>query len=421
MLLVLLNAPNSAQSFITVNNTHFEKNGEPYYFLGTNFWYGMNLSSKGPGGDRERLIRELDQLKSLEINNLRIMAASEGPDSEPWRMLPSLQTAPGIYNEDLLDGLDFLLAEMAKREMYAVMCLNNFWVWSGGMAQYVQWFTDKPIPYPTPDNEQWTKYSLYTSKFYSNRKAKAAFENHLRFIVNRTNAYTGKLYKNDPTIMAWQLANEPRGMFKAGKYRRWIRKSAALIKSLDSNHLVTIGSEGNTPWPVGNNTYKDHKNPLIDYVTMHIWIQNWRWYDPSKPEQSYPKGLEKAKAYFEKHIQIAEKLGKPIVLEEFGISRDLNNHDPESSIQWRDTYYSEIFQMIYDNAKSGSPIGGANFWAWGGEGRPQAPKAIWKAGDNFIGDPPHELQGWYSVYDEDETTLDIIREFATLMNEIERK
>ena len=105
--LLLLFAAVFAQSpFIRVEGTHFVKNGKPYYYLGTNFWYGLNLGSRGQGGDRDRLIRELDRLQGLGVTNLRVMAASEGPDTEPWRMAPALQSGPGEYNADVLDGLD---------------------------------------------------------------------------------------------------------------------------------------------------------------------------------------------------------------------------------------------------------------------------------------------------------------------------
>ena len=55
--------------FINVNGKQFIRDGKPYYFLGTNFWYGMNLGSSGQGGDRDRLLRELDHLKKIGVKN----------------------------------------------------------------------------------------------------------------------------------------------------------------------------------------------------------------------------------------------------------------------------------------------------------------------------------------------------------------
>lgn len=405
--------------FITVKNTQFLKNGTPYYFLGTNLWYGMNLGIEGDEASRERLLKELDQLQSLGVNNLRIMAASEGPDSAPWRMSPSLQPGLGTYNEKLLKGLDFLLAEMGKREMHAVVCLNNMWPWSGGFAQYINWVTGDSIPYPPPaPNGSWMKYINYSARFFKNKKALDAYYQHVEFIVNRINSISGIPYKDDPTIMSWQLANEPRAVTSGRAYRRWIKKTAALIKKLDTNHLVSIGSEGDAFIPFSRKFKREHRIRDIDYTTMHIWIQNWSWYDPANPEKTFSSALDKAKKYIQRHTSIAEKLNKPIVLEEFGIARDNENYNPDSPVKYRDRYYTEIFKLVHQLASEGHAVAGANFWAWAGEGRPRTPKAIWKPGDDFIGDPPFEYQGWYSIYNTDTSTLKIIKDYASMMTQL---
>jgi mannan endo-1,4-beta-mannosidase len=402
-----------AQPFVEVRGKHFFKDDQPYYFLGANFWYGMHLGAASAPGSRDRLRAELDQLQAICVNNLRIMAASEGPDDAPWRVTPSLQPRPGQYHEALLEGLDFLLMEMGKRNMTAVVCLNNFWPWSGGFAQYHRWFGGSPIPYPPPaEGGSWFTFARYSSRFYKNELAMAAFDEHIRKIVGRVNSLTGRAYRDDPTIMSWQLANEPRGIFRPRAFRRWVKRAAGLIKSLDPHHLVSLGSEGSTAGPTGNHFRKDHASDLIDYTTIHIWIQNWGWYDPERAEATYAHALSKATAYIDRHLARAEKLGKPLVLEEFGISRDGGDHDPAAATRQRDRYFEAIFQHVFSLAERGTAMAGCNFWAWGGQGRPRAPRAIWQNGDALIGDPPHEHQGWYSVYDKDESTLEVIKKYA---------
>jgi mannan endo-1,4-beta-mannosidase len=420
VLMVLVTACSSP--YVQVKDEHFEIEGKRYAFLGTNFWYGLNLGAKGAGGDRARLIRELDRLKALGINNLRIMAGSEGPDTEPYRMTPSLQSAPGVYNQDVLEGLDFLLQEMRARDMYAIVCLTNFWNWSGGLGQYLVWsHAADSIPYPPPHpGGDWGTYQKFTAKFYSNPAAVDILNNHILHIVTRTNTLTGKPYREDPAIMAWQLGNEPRGVDNVDAYRKWISQTAALIKSLDQNHLLTIGSEGTTSSSfAGTDPERDHSDPNIDYMTIHIWVQNWDIYNPAKPDSTLEPAIDYALQYLDHHVDIARKLHKPLVMEEFGISRDGNSHDAASPVTIRDRYYEKIFSAVYEHARQpGSVVSGCNFWAWGGEGRPRKAEGLWHSGDNFIGDPPHEAQGWYSVYDTDTTTQSVIRDFAAKMDNL---
>jgi len=422
LLLTLFGVSAYGSDFVKVKGTQFQINDKPYYYIGANYWYGAHLGSSGTYGDRERLLRELDHLAAHGVKNLRIMAGSEGPANQPLRVQPAMQEAPGVYNQEVLEGLDFLLQEMAKRNMKAVMCLTNFWHWSGGMAQYVAWADKTTIPYPPPAKDgSWDRYQKYTATFYTNQQAKEAYNQHVRYIVNRTNSLTGLPYKNDPVIMSWELANEPRGMKQRSAYLKWIKDTVTLIKSLDANHLVTIGSEGDTPNPeyAGVRYLEDHKNSGIDYGTMHIWIENFGWYEPKKPEQSYPGALEKAKDYFNKHLKESETLGLPMVFEEFGIARDQRSMDPKSTTKWRDQYLATMFNQVFEAAEQGRAAAGANFWAYSGEGRPRTnDEAFWQLGDDLLGDPAHEPQGWYGVYNTDISTFKIISDIAAKMDAI---
>ena len=425
-LFLLLNSCNliaqTSKSFVKVKGIHFYIGDQRYYFVGSNFWYGMNLGSKGEGGDRARLVRELDALKKLGINNLRILALTEGPDSEPFRIIPSVQPTPGNFDESLLEGLDYLLSEMSKRDMYAVVCLGDFWHWSGGLGQYLVWANKaNSIPYPPPhQNGSWETYQRFASLFYSVPLAKEMYLNAVKKIITRKNSITGKAYTEDPTIMSWQLANEPRGIDNEKDFNNWVDSTAGIIKNLDKNHLVNVGLEGYTPYKnfAGTNMIEVNNGKNIDYTTAHIWVQNWEWYDPKNHKNTYPIAIANMKKYLIEHIDAAKTLGKPLVIEEFGIGRDSGSHETNSYVTVRDQYYATMFQEIFNASSSNTPVAGVNFWAWGGEGRPKKAEGMWNKEDQFIGDPPHETQGWYSVYDKDFSTHKIIKKYATKMKQL---
>ena len=44
----------------------------------------------------------------------------------------------------------------------------------------------------------------------------------------------------------------------------------------------------------------------------------------------------------------------------------------------------------------GRGVAGVNLWSWGGEGRPLDHR-WWVEGDPLTGDPPHEVQGKYTI------------------------
>lgn len=398
-------------NFIRVENGKFILAGEDYHFKGANYWQGMNLGAK-ESGDRKRLLNDLDKMQEMGITNLRILASSEGDEDMKYSVHPALQSAPGVYNDDVFGGLDFLLSEMAKRDMKAVMVLGNFWTWSGGFTQYLKWSGQGEIPYPQDVEYSWQNFTDYSKQFYFNDKAQKMMENHISTIVSRKNYVNGVLYSEDATIMSWQLSNEPRGYDVPEQYRKWTKKTASYIKSLNIKQLISLGTEGNTPGKnAGVNALLDNDNTDIDYITMHIWAQNWGWFAPGDGDEKYNETIAKVDAYWNDHVAVAKKLNKPIVLEEFGLARDESSYLPSSSTVSRDKYFNYIFSKVRESVKEEDAVRGFNFWSYTGEARPPRPGEFWKKGDVLLGDPPHELQGWYGVYDKDTSTINLVSRF----------
>ena len=392
-------------TFVTRQGLQFMDGGKRYVFVGANFWQGMSLGSTGPGGDIARLRRELDRLKALGITNVRVVASAEGPDTAPYRIVPSLMPMPGVYNEDVFKGLDLFLDELNQRGIRAVMVMNNYWEWTGGMAQYVSWVQGTPIPDRIAPGGVYATYIQYVDRFYACTACQTMYRAHIMTVINRVNTVNGRKYRDDPTIFSWQLANEPRDYPS-----NWVGDTAQYIKSLDPNHMVSVGSEGtwasNTTGTAASNFFTaTHQSQYIDYATCHIWVEPWGMYDPNNSTAAALQTVTTfATGYLRDHDTLSKALGKPLVLEEFGLARDGwtagGKYDPAATVTNRDKYYRSLFAVVEASlAAPGGALAGDNFWAWGGEARPPS---------KWTGDPPHETPGWFSVYDMDTSTQAVI-------------
>lgn len=405
----------AAQSaYVRVEGRTFSIGKKPYYFVGANYWYGglLGLETNERRGI-ERLRRELDHLKQNGVTNLRILAGAEGvgPMNGVIRVGPPLQPTQGKFDGHALDGLDLVLDEMRKRDMRAVIFLSNNWEWSGGWQQYLIWNKEIDAKWLT-QKPDWDELRDLTTKFYSCQRCIADYFAQVRYVLKRKNRVNGRRYTADPTIMAWEIANEPRPMRPAANeaYSRFIRNSAALIRSLDKRHLITAGHEGRIGTESNELFESVHDDPNIDYLTIHIWPKNWGWLKADDMSGTLQNSIDKTRDYISDGLKSSTRLNKPLVIEEFGMPRDSFSFDPASAVGMRDTYFSSILTFI--GPKSGAA--GANFWAYGGVARPVKGQTYWKPGDELMGDPPMEEQGLNSVFDSDATTWRVIRSFADL-------
>uniref|UniRef100_A0A6N2NAG8 mannan endo-1,4-beta-mannosidase n=1 Tax=Salix viminalis TaxID=40686 RepID=A0A6N2NAG8_SALVM len=100
-------------------------------------------------------------------------------------------------------------------------------------------------------------------------------------LLTRKNTITGIEYRNDPTIFAWELMNEPRCISdpSGDTLQDWIEEMSAFVKTIDKNHLLTVGLEAVNPelWAssLGSDFVRNSKVPAIDFASVHIYPDHW--------------------------------------------------------------------------------------------------------------------------------------------------
>ncbi|KAJ2717626.1 hypothetical protein H4S00_004185 [Coemansia sp. D1744] len=408
--------------FVTAHNTHLERNHHTFVVRGANYWQAMNLGMSSGPGNRSRVLHDLQQLSSMGINTLRILAASEASQfgQAPDRIRPELTQSPGIYNNDVWEGLDWILAQLPHFNMTACISVGNFWTWSGGAPQYVSWATSTRIPYPVQWDHKhkvfsggdYDEFLTYTAHFYNNTHAQKWYRTHIRRVLTRTNSVTNVPYRRDPNIMAWELMNEPQ--YIRGyelELAKWIDDSARLVHALAPMHLVTSGAESKN----GAHAFKlMHASPYVTLASCHFWPLNWGYYNATDPTiHSIQESISKMQVFVRNNAQWTCELNKPTVLFEFGLMRDnwgkwggpLDAYNPRAPVTHRDMFYQAVYKEVTRHLNNG--FAGAAFWAYAGEARPptEPTEMTW------TGDPPHEPPGWNSIYDMDVSTLRIIQSF----------
>jgi mannan endo-1,4-beta-mannosidase len=391
---------------LAVVGGQLRKDGKPFVIAGMNHWCAGMLARDGNAAGWDQLRRDLDALQAIGVNTLRVMAASEGPDTEPMRVVPSLQPAPGQYDQAGIAGLLKLVEELDRRNLHAVLILNNFWPWSGGMAQYLAWAGEGPIPYPAPVGDAYPyAWHKFISGFYANDTAREAYRAFIRYLVPQL--------KSTPAVI-WELANGPRTMDNRTVYRDWLALSAELIKSLAPGQLVTTGGEGTA---YGNTTLAgtevalDNDSPHIDLVSCHVLPDTWGTL--GRESRGFDVLLRSSLASVKRNADAAANMNKPLLIEAFGHPRDGGAFAPGTPTTARDRYFDQLYALCHDLQASGN-IAGAMPWTWAGGYVSTPPGKSWRPGEPLGGDPPVHPQGYESIYGGDTTVALIKRWNAAL-------
>lgn len=194
----------------------------------------------------------------------------------------------------------------------------------------------------------------------TNERGKEAFKKSIKQIIQRKNLINGRIYSDDPVILAWEIANELEYWhFSEIDVNKWVNEIASYIKTLDSNHLVTIGVSANNLELINSSSLgKIFDASGIDFFSFHFYpsleISN------DNKIKMFEEVAYKIEALTKKFLS----LGKPVIMGEFGFgnSTDLNAKVRSN----RDTarIYNQAFKKYMDTAFI-SGCSGVMFWGWG--------------------------------------------------------
>jgi mannan endo-1,4-beta-mannosidase len=305
--------------FVTRNGAAFDLGGQPFRYGGTNNYYlhyKSQLMVDDVFADAAAMgLKVIRAWTSLECGGDRPNSAggcSQGNDL--WMQRWSNAADGPVYNTGPggLQKIDYMLARANALGIKLILPLVNNWRDFGGMDQYVTW------------------YGLqFHDQFYTDARIKQDYKDWAATLINRTNSITGVQYKNDPAIFSWELANEPRcinaslptsGTCTADTLVGWAGEMSTYIKSIDPNHMVSVGDEGffngngcgTNSWPCNITDGVDNQRltalPNIDFGTFHLYPTHWT--------QTNAWGT----TWIQRHNEIGAALNKPMILEEFGIT-----------------------------------------------------------------------------------------------------
>ncbi|MGI8742568.1 MAG: glycoside hydrolase 5 family protein [Bryobacteraceae bacterium] len=307
------------QGFVQRLNQQLLLSGKAFRIAGANTYYLAYVTEKV-----QKAV--LDLADALKLNTMRIWAfldANAPGESDVYFQSrnPATQALELHDGPNGLERLDRAIAMAGERGFRLILALTNNWKDFGGMPQYVKWLG-------LPERHY----------FYRSGPARQAYRNWAEQLITRRNTVTGKLYRDEPAILAWELANEPRCETDDGKplgdgvqtLLGWVDEMSRFVRGLDANHLIAVGDEGyfRHDFAGGNALFNGRYGVsceellgigLVDFGTCHLYPHQMG--GTQDPEAFGTKWIRE-------HIAAAQRVNKPMVIEEYGIE----SADPRNRI-----------------------------------------------------------------------------------------
>lgn len=308
----------SATSFIKTSGTSFTLDGRPFFVTGVNNHYLTY-------GSQDEVTRVLDDAVAMGANVIRtylqpVIGSLDGSIATIWNWRAqgdaSNLAVKGTYllywdssqnrmavndGANGMQKVDFLIAEAGKRRLRLIIAFLDFWTYTGGAQQMRAW-------YGSQDKSTF---------FFEDPRTQRDYRSWVSYVVQRVNPLTGLAYRDDPTIMAWELMNEGNAQPEALRLA-WTAEMSAYVKAVDPNHLVSSG-------------HANVSQKLSDLPIAGLDFGTWHGYP-----LYYKLTVQQFGDLIGEFCRLAVRAGKPVLLEEFGYARS-NQNFAEAYAVWLDT------------------------------------------------------------------------------------
>jgi mannan endo-1,4-beta-mannosidase len=206
----------AALAFVGHSGTHLTLNGKPWRFGGANIeWLGVsNYGPASPTPPRFPTHAEVDQaLTTAKRLGARVVRAQTLGDSVGCDVC--LEPQQGVFNAAAFARTDYAVASARKHGLRLIVTLlGDDAATSGGGCVYLAW---RQVDVPDCSLS-------HMDPFFTDPQVIADFEQHVAAVVRR--------YKNDPTILGWDLING------GGSPPAWTATIANFIRDIDRRHLI---------------------------------------------------------------------------------------------------------------------------------------------------------------------------------------
>ncbi|HSL77283.1 MAG TPA: cellulase family glycosylhydrolase, partial [Candidatus Limnocylindrales bacterium] len=255
----------STSGFVTRQGTKLVLNGATYRFTGFNIY---NANSRN------------NCWYSLGFNDSKLASSLDtiGRGQEAFRawFFQRLATSNGARD---WSAFDHTLAVAKSRGVRVIVTLTDHWGACDNNGRLGDWFYGGG---------------------YRNRSSGdlVSYRDWVREVVTR--------YKDDPTVLMWQMVNEAESGSHTNLWN-FANDIGKLIKSIDSRHLVSLGTIGSGQAGTAGDDYRKlHAIPEIDVCEYHD-------YPPS------PGNYPNITGQLSERLSQCNALGKPLFVGEVGV------------------------------------------------------------------------------------------------------